>query len=284
VTEERRSALSYSEFGWKKSASVIVGIPVESVTRYSTAGVVNRTDTGVSDLALGLKFKMSEGPAVAALELTWNPPAGYNRKYLLTDDALAYADATECAGLTGADSINCVRQMAPPRLGAGEQEVAAAIHWGMPVTRFGGFVQASSGYLHRGELAGQALLTADLGFWVGRSLLVAGRYRGAIDVGHGKTPADEIEEHLAGPVVLFRLDEGMDVFYTSLHTALARNAIHADRFYLGVAFRKTALGELKGYLGGPKAPKAKEPKAETPKAKKPPKAKEQPKAEQQKAK
>ena len=113
---------------------------------------------------------------------------------------------------------------------------------------------------------------------------------GAIEVGHGKTPADEIEEHLAGPVLLFRLDEGMDVFYTSLHTAAARNAIHADRFYVGVSFRKTALGELQGYLGGPKAPKPKElkapkppkePRAEKPKAQKPPKEKKAkpPKAE-----
>ena len=290
VTEERRSVLSYSEIGWKKTASVILGIPVESVTRTSTEGVVNRTDTGVSDLALGLKFKMADGPSAAALEVTWYPPAGYNRKYLLPDYMLDYADATECAGLTGADSINCVRQMAPPRLGAGEQELAGTIHWGMPITRFGGFVQASSGYLHRSELAGQALLNADLGFWLGQSFLVAGRYRGAIDVGHGKTPADEIEEHLAGPVLLFRLDEGMDVFYTSLHTAAARNAIHADRFYVGVSFRKTALGELQGYLGGPKAPKPKElkapkppkePRAEKPKAQKPPKEKKAkpPKAE-----
>ncbi len=252
--DEDRSLLSYSEFGWKKGTSFILGIPVESVTRISTGGEVNRTDTGISDLQLGLRFKMADGPTAAALQVTWYPPAGYNRKYLLSADTLAFANASECAGLTGADSVNCVRQLAPPRLGSGEQEVAALINWGMPLRSWNGFVQVSQGYRYRGQLAGQAIFNADLGFWVGHSLLVAGRYRGAIDVGRGPTPADDVEEHLAGPALLYRLDSGMDVFFSSLHTALARNALHTDRFYVGVAFKKTGLDRLEGYLGGTKKP------------------------------
>jgi hypothetical protein len=253
--EERRSLLNYNEFGWKKSASLILGIPIESVTRRSAGGEVNRTDTGIGDLELGMRIKMAGGPSAAALQITWYPPAGYNRKYLLTSSQIASADAGECAGLTGADSINCVRQMAPSRLGPGEQEVSAAIHWGTAIRKFNGFLQASQGYRYRGQLAGQALFTADLGFWVGHSVLVAGRYRGAIDVGRGTTRADDVEEHLAGPLLLYRLDDGMDVFYSSLHTAVARNALHADRFYVGVAFYKTELDRLQGYLGGTKQPK-----------------------------
>jgi hypothetical protein len=252
--EEARSITSYNEFGWKKSASVILGIPVESVTRRSSGGEVNRTDTGISNVEIGMRIKMAGGPSAAALQITWYAPAGYNRKYLITSSQIASADAGECAGLSGADSINCVRQMAPPRLGPGEQEVATEIHWGTSIKRFNGFLQASQGYLYRGQLAGQALFSADLGFWVGKSLLVAGRYRGAIDVGRGPTRADDVEEHLAGPVVLYRLDGGMDVFYSSLHTATARNALHADRFYVGVAFKKTELDRLQGYLGGTKQP------------------------------
>jgi hypothetical protein len=252
--EERRSFLSYNEMGWKKSACFILGIPVESVTRRSAGGEVNRTDTGVSDLQLGMRIKMAEGHQAAALEIDWYAPVGYNRKYLLTAGQIASADAGECANLTGTDSINCVRQLAPARLGSGEQEVSAAIHWGTSVKRFNGFFQASQGYLYRGDLAGQALFTADLGFWIGRSVLVAGRYRGAIDVGRGTTTADDVEEHLAGPVVLYRLDDGMDVFYSSLHTAIARNALHADRFYVGVAFKKTEFDRLQGYLGGTRKP------------------------------
>jgi hypothetical protein len=252
--EESRSILSYNEFGWKKNTSVILGIPVESVTRRSAGGEVNRTDTGISNLEIGMRIKMSGGPSAAALQVTWFPPAGYNRKYLLTSSQIASADAGACAGLTGADSINCVRQMAPPRLGPGEQELATEIQWGTSIKRFNGFLQASQGYLYRGQLAGQALFTADLGIWVGRSVLLAGRYRGAIDVGRGPTPADDVEEHLWGPVVLYRLDGGMDVFYSSLHTAIARNALHANRFYVGVAFKKTELDRLQGYLGGTKQP------------------------------
>jgi hypothetical protein len=252
--EERRSLLSYNEIGWKKGASVVVGIPVVSITRLSAGREVNRTDTGISDVELGLRLKMAEGATAAALELSWYAPAGYNSKYLLSPGALAYADASDCAGLTGADSVNCARQLAAPRLGAGEQEVSAVIHWGTSVKRWNGFLQLSNGYLHRGQLAGQALLTADLGFWLGSSVLVAGRYRGAIDVGRGPTLADDMEEHLAGPVLLFRLDDDVDVFASSLHTAIARNAIHADRFYLGVAFKKTGLDRLQGYLGGTRRP------------------------------
>ena len=252
--EEQRSLLSYNEFGWKKGTSAIVGIPLESVTRRSSGLEVNRTDTGISDLQLGLRFKMAEGATAAALEVSWYPPAGYNRKYLLSADTLAYADATECSGLSGADSIECVRQLAPPRLGSGEQELSAAIHWGMPLRAWNGFLQLSNGYRYRGDLAGQALFSADLGFWLRPSLLVAGRYLGAIDVGRGATRADDVEEHLAGPVVIYRLDDGLDVFASSLHTAIARNAIHADRFFVGVAFRKTGLDRLQGYLGGARKP------------------------------
>ena len=252
--QEQRSLLCYNEIGWKKGASVVLGIPVVSITRLSAGREVNRTDTGVSDVELGLRLKMADGPTAAALEFSWFAPAGYNRKYLLSSGALGYADASECAGLTGADSINCARQLAPPRLGAGEQEFAAVLHWGMPIKRWNGFAQLSNGYRHRGELAGQALLTADLGFWLGSSLLVAGRYRGAIDVGRGPTLADDVEEHLAGPVFLYRLDDGLDVFASSLHTAIARNAIHADRYYVGFAFKKTGLDRLHGYLGGTRLP------------------------------
>lgn len=252
--EERRSLMAINEIGWKKGASVIVGIPVESATRRTAFGELSRTETGISDLRLGLRIKMAEGATATALDLTWKAPAGYNRKYQLSPDLLAYADATVCAGLTGADSVNCVRQLAPPHLGSGEQEVAAAIHWGTTIKRFNGFLQVSHGYRNRGDLAAQALFSADLGFWIGPSLLVAGRYVGTVDVGSGATRADEIEEHLAGPVLIYRLDDTMDVFASSLHTAAARNAIHGDRIFVGVSFKKTGLDRLQGYLGGTKKP------------------------------
>ena len=251
---ERRSLLSYNEIGWKKGASVILGIPVESVTRRSLLGEVNRTETGLSDLQVGLRIKMSEGASATALEFSWSAPAGYNRDYQLSADTLMYADRTDCQGLTGTDSVNCVRQLAPSRLGSGEQEVSAAIHWGTALKRWNGFLALSHGYRNRGILAAQAMFSADLGFWLGPSLLVAGRYRGALDVGRGSTPADDVEEHFAGPVVIYRLDDAMEVFASSLHTVRARNALHADRYFVGVAFKKTGLNRLQGYLGGTRRP------------------------------
>jgi len=253
--EEARSLRSYNEIGWKKGASVILGIPAASVTRRSGRGEVSRTETGLADIQLGLRIRMAEGASAAALEFNYFAPAGYTRKYLLTSSQIAWADTTLCRGLDEADSANCVRQVAAPRLGSGQQELTAAIHWGMAIKGWNGFVQLSHGYRHRGkELAAQALLSADLGFWLRPSLLVAGRYLGAIDVGRGLTRADDVEEHLAGPVVLYRLDEHMDVFASSLHTAIARNALHADRFFVGVAFKQTGLSPLQGYLGGTRRP------------------------------
>jgi hypothetical protein len=251
---ERRSLLSYNEIGWKKGASVILGIPVESVTRRSLLGEVNRTETGLSDLQLGLRFKVSEGASATALQLAWSAPAGYNRDYQISPAYLAYATATECQGLTGADSVNCVRQLAAPHLGSGEQEVSAVIHWGTALKRWNGFLEVSHGYRNRGILAAQALFSADLGFWIGPSLMVAGRYTGALDVGRGSTRGDDVDEHMAGPVVIYRLDDTMDVFASSLHTAVARNAFHTDRYFVGVAFKKTGLDRLQGYLGGTRKP------------------------------
>src|SRR2546425_9256683 len=48
--EEQRSLLSYNEIGWKKGASVIVGLPTVSVTRRTSGGQVDRTETGISDV------------------------------------------------------------------------------------------------------------------------------------------------------------------------------------------------------------------------------------------
>ena len=36
--------------------------------------------------------------------------------------------------------------------------------------------------------------------------------------------------------------------------SLSFSALHTDRFYVGVAFKKTGLDRLQGYLGGTKGP------------------------------
>jgi hypothetical protein len=253
--QEQRSLLAYNELGWKKNASVILGIPAASVTRRSADGLLDRTSTGLSDLQLGLRIKMADGPTALALELSLLAPMGYDRRVLLSPAEIRRADTTVARGLTGVDSSNAVRQVAPPRLGAGQQEVSATIQWGAPLPRLNGFIQLAHGFRHRGrEFGGQAVFSADLGFWLGPSVLAAGRYLGSIDVGHAPDRADEVEEHLAGPVLLYRVDDRLDVYFASLHTAAARNAVHADRFYVGMSFRQTALNRLQGYLGGTRRP------------------------------
>ncbi len=252
---EQRSLLSYSEIGWKQNVSLVFGLPALSVTRRSGNGRLDRTVTGLADLQLGLRFKLAEGRTAFAFEVDYGAPLGYLHSAQLDTSQLRIADQTTCRGLTDGDSANCIRQQSPPVLGLGQQEVTAALHWGAELRRVNGFIQLTHGYRHRGrEVAGQALFGADLGFWFFPRLLVAGRYLGAIEVGSGTTRADEIEEHLAGPVVIYRPDDRIDIFAASLHTAIARNALHADRYYVGVSLKKTGLNRLQGYLGGTKRP------------------------------
>jgi len=73
--EEARTLLSYNEIGWKKGASVIFAIPAASVTRRSGLGEVSRTETGLTDIQLGLRIKMADGASAAALEFDYFAPA-----------------------------------------------------------------------------------------------------------------------------------------------------------------------------------------------------------------
>ncbi|HEV8149684.1 MAG TPA: hypothetical protein VGP61_05810, partial [Gemmatimonadales bacterium] len=57
----QRSLLSYVELGWKKRLSFVLGVPLLSVTQRSHSVALTQTDTGLSDLLLGLRFKIMEG-------------------------------------------------------------------------------------------------------------------------------------------------------------------------------------------------------------------------------
>jgi hypothetical protein len=252
---QRRALVSYSEFGWKKRIAVILGIPATSVTRRTADGRLNSTSTGLGDLQIGMRFKLSEGPAALAFQVDWGAPAGYDHNVRLTSAEIARLDATTARGLTDGDSAAAVRQQAPASLGLGQQQVTAVALWGTGIEKLNGFLELSHGYRYLGPRnAGQALFGANLGFWVRPKVLLAGRYLGALAVGKGETRADEIEEHLAGPVVVYRIDENMDVFAGTMHPTTARNALRADRYYVGVALKQTGLTRLQGFLGGTRRP------------------------------
>jgi hypothetical protein len=97
------------------------------------------------------------------------------------------------------------------------------------------------------------LASADLGLWVGPSLLVGGRYRGKLSVGSGLL-VEESDTHLAGAVLLYRVDDRLDMFAGFWSTASARYSLHYDQVYLGLAFHNTKLNRLQGFLGGKQAP------------------------------
>lgn len=247
IVVQQRSLISYNEIGWKKSLSMILGVPALSVTSRSESGPLVSNDTGLSDLLLGLRYKILGGSLGLTLEADWIPPLGYNRNL-------------------------------SPGLGDGYQEVDGALAAGGGIGRRV-YLQGSGGYRYRffdtpfksekpavlddsGKVVTPATLLewqqqvtggADVGVWLGPSLLVVGRYAGFVTVAHGSL-SSKVELHRVGPEVLYRVDDHIDVFAGSMHTASAKNALHTDEYYVGVAYKQTRLNRLQGILGGKREP------------------------------
>lgn len=250
--QEQRSLLSFNELGWKKNLSFILGIPVSSVTRRQVSGPALPTATGFADALIGFKYRLANGGTAAALELGWRPPLSYERNLFLT-----HQDSIRCGDADGdGDSLdaNCVRQTGEARLGDGINDVSLALHLGSAITSRG-FVQASGGYRYRFEDPDdQVVVTADAGVWITRSLLLAGQYVGEFASTNSERLTDKISRQRAGPTLLLRVDDRLDVFAGSMHTADARNTLHTDEYHVGITFKQTGLHRLQGFLGGVASP------------------------------
>lgn len=253
---EERTVAFGGEVGWKPRLAVFGHLPFTSITRRSGLPDAQWTDTGFGDLLIGARYQLAGGDRTAlALEASWKSPLGYSTALRLPAPVVAAVDAMLGAGLSEGDSVNLIRNTAPPRMGQGQQDAQGLLWWGTTLPGVQGFLELAGGYRYRMDAPGdQALARARLGFWFGSSLLVAGRYEGEIAVGDGDTAADEITQHLAGPVVVWRVDDALDVFAGSLHTASAENALHRDQFYAGIALRQSARNRLQGLAGGTKRP------------------------------
>ena len=223
---EARSIVWSTELGWKKHMSFKFDIPFESVTTQYRPDV-EASRAGLSDLLVGFKYALATGSTALSLEADWKAPLGYNKRLV-------------------------------PALGNGQQEAIGRVHLGRTFEGLGAFVQLAGGY--RAQLEryddpehpqDNILLGADLGWWVSRSVLVSGSYRGRMESNQATTPATA---HLVGPQVLYRVDQYLDVFAGSMHTASGKNVLHVDQFYAGVATKRTGLGRLQGFLGGTKGP------------------------------
>jgi len=253
--QEERSLLSYTELGWKKRVSFILGIPARSVVRRFGSGAdtsYRPAATGLADGLVGFRYGLVNGKTALAIELDWKPPLGYDRSQYLS--LRSHADSVRYGDTNGdGDSldVNRMRQSGTPRLGDGQQDLTLALHVGTALPFMRGFFQASGGYRYRFEdPADQIVASADLGVWILPSLMLAGRYQGEIAANEEGLPTADPDRHLAGPMLLYRVDDRLDVFASSLHTAMANNALHTDEIFVGVAFKNTKLNRQQGFLGG----------------------------------
>jgi hypothetical protein len=193
---------------------------------------------------------LHEGATAVAFQLDWKAPLGYERNRFLS-----HADSVAAGDSNGdGDSLETARarQLGSPVLGDGQQDVAMVFHVGTRLPRLPGFVQASYGYKVRFEAPrDQIVTTADLGLWLRRNLMLAGRYQGEIAVGVGDDPDSRTR---VGPQLVYRVDDHLDLVVASLHTAAARRALHTDEVFIGVAFRQNKLNRLQGFLGNSSNP------------------------------
>jgi hypothetical protein len=95
--------------------------------------------------------------------------------------------------------------------------------------------------------------TADVAVWVGKSILVSGGYRGFNTIANGPLE-DNVDLNLFGPQVLYRLDEKVDLYAGTWTSASGRNVQNFTQVYAGLAFRRTKLSRLQGFMGGKLAP------------------------------
>lgn len=236
---ERRGITWAGEMGWRKKFSFLYSIPFESSSRRLGGGdhpPYVPSATGFGDAHFALKYAIKNGRTAAAVEVNWKAPLGYERAPTYFSD-----DSTD---------INIAEHTDNPKLGDGQQDVTGILHVGTAIGHKG-FVQGAGGYTYRFEAPENLImLSADVGWWITGPILIGGQYRGQMAIeGESHNPTRDSDRHLVGPVLLYRVDDKLDMFVTSLHTASATNAIHTDAIYVGMSFKATKLDRLQGYLG-----------------------------------
>jgi hypothetical protein len=240
-----------SELGWRKKLSLRLGLGGVSVVGFDGPPLAQPAASGLTEIQLGLHYKIANGAKAMAFEADWIAPAGYDREL-----SRAFGD--------------------------GRQEFAGRLNAGAPVGSKG-FFELSGGGSYRFHKLGSSdaaanqdprLTTnlyydfgADLGFWIGQSVLIGGRYRGRImgsTTGEGAvsnvhsvgpmvlTGDSQIGEsvHLAGPVLMYRVHERIDLLAGSYSTAAGKNTAHYDQFYVSLVFKQSKLKRNQGFLGG----------------------------------
>jgi len=219
------------------------------VTARTTFG--NYTSTGLQDVLLGVRYGLVQGRSAVALQLDWQAPLGYSRHTSLLGDGLQQFSLSALVG-TGLGRFGFVQG------GAGMGYRFLSFDQGVQTAINQAFWSGQSGtLLPEDQLAEQwsrpIVASADLGLWIRPSLLLGGRYAGSMASSSGEG-FPERTVHLAGPLLLWRVDERLDLSAGSWSTALAKNALHYDQVYVTLTFKQTRLNRLQGFLGGNKAP------------------------------
>jgi len=219
---EQREVLNYTELGWKPRVSLLFALPARAVTFRSDSLGGTHSETGFADLTLGARFRILDGPTALSLQAEWKAPLGYEHTRA-------------------------------PSLGSGQQDVAGHLNFGWSIPSLDGFLEVDGGYRYRfEEPPDQVEYSADFGFWIRGLVLLEGRYAGVNSV--GADSASKWNGHLAGPRVTIRVDDRLDVFAGSAHLFRGTNIGRFNEYYAGVAFKRTRLNRLQGFLGGKRRP------------------------------
>src|SRR5262249_1612114 len=231
-----------TQLGWRKSLNLLFSVTGISVAGFEGPAALVPTETGLSVFELALHYRLANGDRALALEGLWQAPAGYDR------------------GLSRG-------------LGDGRQQFSALLHGGS-VLGSRAYFEASGGASYRFHKLGSpddaanadprkttnvyADFGAEAGFWVGqgggnrRPLpgRILGSTTGVGDAGNVHyvgpmviTGDDQLDQsvHLAGPMLLYRLDERIDVLAGSYSTAAGKNTLHFDQVYIAFAFKHSQL-------------------------------------------
>ncbi len=208
---------SYNEIGWKKNASLVLDLPFNTVTWQF--GRASQSVTGLSDLAVGLRLRLREDTPGLILEGGWIAPLGYDKNVF-------------------------------PRLGDGRQKAWVALDGGIRLPLVPGFIQAARGFQFVGE---DGILshytTADAALWLGPSVLVAARYSDFVDWNTATPDLARQSIYTAGPLLLVRIDDHMDVSVGATRRIAGRNSPEGTQFYAAIGMKQSKLNPLQGFLG-----------------------------------
>lgn len=208
---------SYNEIGWKRNVSLLLDIPF--VNRSWRQDQTTVTVSGLSDMRLGLRVRLREDAPGLVLEGGWRAPLGYDHRLF-------------------------------PSLGDGRQKAWVSLHGGLHLPYVPAFIQASRGFLYIGE---DALLlsqtTVDGGMWIGSNVLVGGRYADQLGWNGAQSRRTLETYYAAGPLVLVRVDDHMDLSFGAMRNWYGRNSLEATQFYAALGLKQSKLNPLQGFLG-----------------------------------